>query len=83
MPKERVCMASYHLDDIAQLWFTQLQDDDGTPSWGRFKELLNLRFGPPLRSTPMFELAECRHTGSVEEFSIRFQALPPRTGRLD
>ena len=76
-------MASYHLDDIAQLWFTQLQDDDGTPSWGRFKELLNLRFAPPLRSAPMFELAECRRTGSVEEFSNRFQALLPRAGRLD
>jgi len=83
MPEERVGMASYHLDDIAQLWFTQLQDDDGTPSWGHFKELLNLRFGPPLRSAPMFELAECRRTGSVEDFSNRFQALLPRAGRLD
>jgi hypothetical protein len=50
MAEERVLMASYHLDDVAQLWFTQLQDDDGTPSWGTFKDLLNLRFGPPLRS---------------------------------
>ena len=83
MAEERVLMASYHLDDVAQLWFTQLQDDDGTPSWGTFKDLLNLRFGPPLRSAPMFELAECRRTGTVEEYSNRFQALLPRAGRLE
>jgi hypothetical protein len=83
MAEERVRMASYHLDDTAQLWFQQLQDDDGTPSWGNFKDLLNLRFGPPLRSAPMFELAECHRMGTVEEYANRFQALLPRAGRLD
>jgi hypothetical protein len=72
MAKERVWMASYHLDDVVQLWHTQLQEDKGTPSWGRFKELLNLRFGPPLRSAPLFELAECRRTGTVEDYANRF-----------
>jgi hypothetical protein len=75
-------MASYHLDDVAQLWYNQLEDD-GAPSWGRFKDLLNERFGPPLRSAPLFELLECRRTGSVEEYSNRFQTLLPRAGRLD
>jgi hypothetical protein len=32
---------------------------------------------------PLFELAECRRTGSVEEYCNRFQALLPRAGRLD
>jgi hypothetical protein len=77
---DRVPMASYHLDDVAQLWFTQLQTDEGTPNWSHFKDLLNLRFGPPLRSAPMFELAECRRMGTVEEYSNRFQALLPRAG---
>jgi hypothetical protein len=44
---------------------------------------LNLQFGPPLRSAPLFELAECRRTGTVEEYSNRFQALLPRAGHLD
>ena len=83
MPEERVWMASYHLEDVAQLWYVQLQEDEGTPTWGHFKDLLNLRFGPPLRSAPLFELAECRRTGTVEEYSNRFQALLPRAGRLD
>ncbi|XP_072151436.1 uncharacterized protein [Setaria viridis] len=83
MAEERVWLASYHLEDVAQLWYTQLQEDEGPPPWGRFKELLHLRFGPPLRSAPLFELAECRRTGTVEDYSNRFQALLPRAGRLD
>ena len=55
----------------------------GTPRWSRFKDLLHLRFGPPLRSAPLFELSECRRTGSVEEYQNRFQALLPRAGPLD
>jgi hypothetical protein len=46
MPEEKVWMASFNLEDVA-LWYILLQEDDGTPRWGRFKELLNLRFGPP------------------------------------
>jgi hypothetical protein len=78
-----VWMASYNLEDVAQLWFIQLQEDEGTPPWGRFKELLHLRFGPPLRSAPLFELSECRRTGTIEEYSNRFQALLPCAGRLE
>jgi hypothetical protein len=83
MPEEKVWMTSYNLEDVSQLWFIQLQEDEGTSSWGRFKELLHLRFGPPLRSAPLFELSECRSTGTVEEYSNRFQALLPRAGRLE
>jgi hypothetical protein len=83
MPEERVWVASYNLEDVAQLWYIQLQEDEGTPPWGRFKDLLNLRFEPPLRSAPLFELSECRRTGTVEEYSNRCRALLPRAGRLD
>ena len=57
--------------------------DEGTLPRPRFKELLNLRFGPPLRAAPLFELASCRRTGTVEEYQDRFQALLPRAGHLD
>ena len=83
MAEERVGMASYNLEDVAQEWFMQLQEDEGTPSWGRFKDLIDLRFGPALRSAPLFELTECRRTGTVEEYSNRFQSLLFRAGRLD
>jgi hypothetical protein len=83
MTEERVRMASYNLEDVMQLWYIQLQEDKGTPPWGRFKELLHLRFGPPLRSAPLFEIIECRHTRTVEEYANRFQALLPHAGHLD
>jgi hypothetical protein len=76
-------MASYNLEDVAQLWYIQLQEDEGMSRWGRFKDLLNLRFGPPLRAAPLFELTECQRSRTVEEYSDRFQALLPRAGRLD
>jgi hypothetical protein len=78
MEEEKVWMASYHLEGVAQSWYLQLQTDEGTPRWHRFKGILQLRFGPPLRSAPLFELAECRRTGTVEEYQNRFQELLPR-----
>jgi hypothetical protein len=76
-------MASYNLEDGAQLWYIQVQTDEGTPTWRRFKELINLRYGPPLRSAPLFELADCHRTSTVAEYQDRFQVLLPRAGYLD
>ena len=76
-------MASYNLEEGAQLWYIQVQTDEGIPSWRRFKDLLHLHYRPPLRSNPLHELASCKRTGSVEEYQERFQALLPRAGRLD
>jgi hypothetical protein len=70
-------MASYNLAEGAQMWYIQVQTDEGTPSWSHFKELLHLRYGPPLRAAP---LAECRRTGTIVEYQDRFQALLPRAG---
>ena len=83
MEEEKTWMASYNLEDAAQLWYMQVQQDEGTPSWRRFTELLNLRYGPSLRSAPLAELAECRRTSTVEEYQDQFQALLPRAGHLD
>jgi hypothetical protein len=80
---EKVWMASYNLEDGAQLWYYQVQQDEGTPSWRHFKELLHLCYGPLLRSNPLGELAACHRTGTVEEYQDRFQALLPRAGRLE
>jgi hypothetical protein len=80
--EEKVWMASYNLEEGVQMWYIQVQTDEGTPSWRRFKELLNLRYGPSLRSAPLAELAECRRTGTVAEYQDRFQALLPRAGLL-
>ena len=60
----------------------QVQRDEGTPPWRRFSELLNLRFGPPLRANPLGELMACKRTTSVVDFQERFEALLPRAGSL-
>ena len=56
----------------------QIQQEEGTPSWRRFTELLNLRFGPPLRSNPLGELVVCKRTSSVVDYQGHFEALLPR-----
>jgi len=61
----------------------QVQTDEGTPSWRRFTDLLNLCYGPPLGSAPLFELADCRRTSTVAEYQDRFQALLARASPLD
>ena len=78
--EEKVWMASYNLEGPAQLWYMQVQRDEGTPPWRRFSELLNLRFGPPLRANPLGELMACKRTTSVVDFQERFEALLPRAG---
>ena len=83
MEEEKVWMASYNLEEGAQMWYIQVQEDEGIPSWRRFKDLLHLRYGPPLRSNPLHELAASKRTGNVPDYQDRFQALLPRAGRLD
>jgi hypothetical protein len=68
MVEEKVWMASYNLEDGAQLWYMQVQTDEGTPLWCRFTELLNLRYGLPLRAAPLSELVFYRHTSTVAEY---------------
>jgi hypothetical protein len=68
MEEEKVWMASYNLEEGAQMWYMQVQEDESTPSWRCFKDLINLRYGPPLRSAPLFELADCRRTGTVTKY---------------
>ncbi|CAO2161375.1 unnamed protein product [Urochloa humidicola] len=82
MEEEKVLMAALHLEDMAQLWYMRVSQEEGTPSWRRFAELLNLRFGPPLRSHPLGELTTCRRTGTVAEYQDRFLGLLPRAGSL-
>ena len=37
-------MASYNLKDFAQMWYIQVQWDEGTLPWHHVAELLNLLF---------------------------------------
>ena len=46
MEEEKVWMASYNLEDGAQMWYIQVQKDEGIPSWRRSKDLLHLCYDP-------------------------------------
>ncbi|CAN6328532.1 unnamed protein product [Urochloa humidicola] len=51
---DKVLLATYHPRDVAPLWYFSMERDTGTPTWDRFKELCNQRFGPPLRTQGRF-----------------------------
>jgi hypothetical protein len=80
--EEKVLMAALHLEAAAQLWYMRVHKEEGTPSWRHFSELLNTRFGPPLRAHPLDELTMCRRTGTVTEYQDRFLGLLARAGTL-
>jgi hypothetical protein len=52
MEEEKVRMASYNLEGGAQMWYIQVQTDEGTTSWRWFKELLNLCYDPLFAPCP-------------------------------
>ncbi|KAF2308590.1 hypothetical protein GH714_010997 [Hevea brasiliensis] len=80
--EEMVSLASYHLEGIAQLWYMQLLDDIPNPSWAEFSHQCNLRFGPPIRSNKLGELAKLKQMGSVADYQNQFEALVSRAGTL-
>jgi hypothetical protein len=71
----KVWVASYHMIVAAQEWYIQLQHDKETPSWARFKERCHMRFGHPIQTNPLAELAHFKETESVPGYRERFQAL--------
>jgi hypothetical protein len=49
-------LAAYHLHGAAQTWYFTLVQDEGQPTWERFKELCHLQFGPPVRGSRLAQL---------------------------
>jgi hypothetical protein len=59
----------------AQTWYYALKQDEGMPTWDRFKELCNLRFGPAVRGTHLFVLARLPFLSTIQDYSDRFNAV--------
>ncbi|XP_071681602.1 uncharacterized protein [Lolium perenne] len=70
---DKTWLASYHLTDVAALWYGHLVAKLGQrPSWGEFQTLISNHFGPPTRANPFGELISTRHTSTVADYSKRF-----------
>ncbi|KAK1608875.1 hypothetical protein QYE76_032548 [Lolium multiflorum] len=70
---DKTWLASYHLTDVAALWYGHLEAKLGQrPSWGEFQTLISNHFGPPTRANPFGELISTRRTGTVADYSKRF-----------
>ncbi|KAK1695119.1 hypothetical protein QYE76_011816 [Lolium multiflorum] len=70
---DKTWLASYHLTDVATLWYGHLEAKLGQrPSWGEFQTLISNHFGPPTRANPFGELISTRRSGTVAEYSKRF-----------
>jgi len=82
MEEEKVWMASRHLEVSAKVWYTQVQQHEGTPRWRRFSELLQLHFEPPLSTIALDAFIVSNSTGSVVDSPDHFAALLPHESIL-
>lgn len=80
---EKVGIASFHLTGVAQQWYFILERDTGEPSWELFKQLCHQRFGPPLRTNHLAELARLPFSSTVAAYQEAFLARLAHAGRLD
>ncbi|WVZ49309.1 hypothetical protein U9M48_000678 [Paspalum notatum var. saurae] len=75
MASDRTWLASYHLTGVAQSWYYTLEQDEGMPSWERFRELCSLRFKPTVRDTCLSELARLPFTSTVQDYTERLSSV--------
>jgi hypothetical protein len=50
--KDRVWLATYHLEGVAQQWYYRLEQNMGSPTWKEFIKRISACFGPAVRSNP-------------------------------
>jgi hypothetical protein len=51
--KDRVWLATYHLEGVAQQWYYRLEQNMGSLIWKDFIKRVSARFGPAVCSTPI------------------------------
>ncbi|XP_028055574.1 uncharacterized protein LOC114259749 [Camellia sinensis] len=79
---DRVPLASFNLEDDAQLWYQLLKEETAIISWEDFKQGLLNRYGSTQFQDFFGELTKLQQTGSVREYQAQFEKLLVRVRRL-
>lgn len=82
---DKVWLASFHMSGVAQHWFFMLERDAGdiaAITWPVFRSLCQQRFGPPLGTNHLAELARLPFRGSFADYQESFQARMAHAGYL-
>jgi hypothetical protein len=73
---DKVEIAAFHLTGVAQHWFYMLVRNAGdinAISWSLFRSLCQQRFGPPLGTNHLSDLARLTCCNSVKDYQEAFQ----------
>jgi hypothetical protein len=70
---DKTWLASYHLTDVAALWYSYLEAKFyQRPSWGEFQTLISNHFRPLTCANPFGEMISTCHSGTVANYTKRF-----------
>jgi hypothetical protein len=83
LASDQTWLASYHLTGAAQTWYFAIKQDEGMPTWARFKELCHLQFGTAVRGPRLAELECLQFTTTVQDYADRFNAVLCHARNLD
>ena len=75
---QKVMMASYHLEEEALIWFQDVKQAGGFPSWEIFIKALQTRFGVMAYDDPMEALTRLKQTSIVIAYKGNFEILSNR-----
>ena len=80
--EERVSVASFHLEDDAQLWFQVLIQETLNATWEEFKPGIYATYGPHQFLDYFGELTKLRQQGTVQSYQTQFNKLLAKVGYL-
>lgn len=78
----QVELASFHLEEDAQIWFDMLQQNQELNSWEQLKDAMNLQFGPSDYEDFYGDLTRLIQDSSVQDYTVRFNRLATRAGHM-
>jgi hypothetical protein len=75
-------MATYHLEEEAQMWYQLFQDSDETITWESLKAALHIRYGPTVFEDHFGDLTKLQQVGTVRDYQFQFEQHLSQVGKL-